>query len=185
MAAFLSEGSIDISVLTFHGFSYEGRTLLARQVEVERDFHAPSRKAGKSAAEKREELRARLAEKGLTGLFDEVSTTLPDARPKWGSYGINFRLPTATGRRRMCHLWVAEKGVSVVWYAESNYSEETRDRLRIEADRCGWRPVDHDKNHALLIDDNEHWQEQREALVSFLEQAQAAWNEPDDPLAEE
>ena len=36
MVRFLAENSgMDISLLTFHGFAYDGRTLLARQVEVE------------------------------------------------------------------------------------------------------------------------------------------------------
>ena len=42
---FLSKGGIDISVLAFHGFEHEGETLLARQVEVERDADRTHRAA--------------------------------------------------------------------------------------------------------------------------------------------
>ena len=77
MARFLAEGGIDISVLTFFGFGHSGETLLARQVEVERDETASSvRRSGQSVAEKRQALQKRLVERGMTDLFDDIAGTL-------------------------------------------------------------------------------------------------------------
>lgn len=35
MAQFLAKGGMDFSLFTFHGYNYDGKTLLARQVQVE------------------------------------------------------------------------------------------------------------------------------------------------------
>ena len=60
MVRFLAENTgMDISLLTFHGFAYDGKTLLARQVEVEAAVDPGPRRARqyRSAEEKRELLK--------------------------------------------------------------------------------------------------------------------------------
>lgn len=180
MAKFLSQGGIDISVLTFHGFRHEGKTLLARQVEVERDTTLLTRRTGQSAAERRIALQNRLKEQGLTGLFDDVDETLqealPDAARKYGAVGVNYRLPAGSNRRRFCHLWVTGTGLSVVWYPATNYSPDALEALKAEAAECGWRPVDNDRNYGLLIDNTEQWDQRCEGLVRFIKAALESWN---------
>ena len=122
MAQFLSKGGLDISVLTFYGFQHEGETLLARQVEVERDTAVRTgQRTYRSAAERRLELQERLAERGLTELFEDVDERLrnaiPDAAQRYGSWGISYGLRVGNNRRRFCYLWVDETaGLVVRWY---------------------------------------------------------------------
>ncbi len=181
MAQFLSEGGIDISVLTFYGFQHEGETLLARQVEVERDAAVRTgQRTNQSAAERRLALQNRLTEQDLAELFEDVDealrNALPDAARKYGSYGVSYSLPAGGNRRRFCHLWVENTGLSVVWYPATNYSPDALDSLVAKAVHCGWLPLDSDRNCGLLIDSAEQWDERRDGLVRFIKAALRSWN---------
>ena len=180
MARFLAKGGLDISLLTFFGFQHSGETLLARQVEVEREGPARSSgRGGQSAAERRVALEARLAEKGLTELFDDIANTLsgvlPESSQRPGSWGISFGLPSGGGRRRFCHLWVAEAGARVEWLPHSeNYDEAKLEALKPRAESDGWRPIK--DGYALDIPGSERWEEVREDLRQFLATAVDAWD---------
>lgn len=180
MARFLKkEGGIDISVLTFHGFEHGGETLLARQVEVERDTAVRTgARTNLSAAEKRLAFQQRLAELGLVELFEDVDktlrTALPGAAQKFGSYGVNYHLPVGANRRRFCHLWVENAGLSVHWYPAGNYSPDALDSLQAGAVNCGWSRLGRD--YALPIESTEQWGERRDGLVRFIEAALESWS---------
>ena len=184
MARFLADGGIDISVLTFFGFQHRGETLLARQVEVEREGGVPSGgRTRRSAAERRVALRARLVEKGLITLFEEIANTLrralPDSSERTGAWGISFSLPSGGGRRRFCHLWVEDVGARVEWFSSrQNYSAPALETLTQEADRRGWLPM---KNgYSLRISDDGQWRDVREGLSHLLTAALEEW-EPTAP----
>ena len=181
MARFLSEGGIDISVLTFFGFQHRGETLLARQVEVEREGSAPpARRTGQSAAERRLALQARLTDRGMTDLFDDIANTLrralPDSSQRAGAWGISFNLPSGGGRRRFCHLWLQEEvGARVAWFAiPEHYGTAALEALGEEAERCGWLPAT--GRYSLDIADDEHWREVQDNLTRFVTTALDAWN---------
>ena len=68
MVRFLAKNrSMDISLLTFHGFEYDGKTFLARQVEVEAAADSGPRRATRylSTKEKRERLTRRVEDSGV------------------------------------------------------------------------------------------------------------------------
>ncbi len=183
MARFLADGGIDISVLTFFGFEHSGETLLARQVEVEREEAVPSgRRSGQSRAEKRQALQKRLAERGMTNLFEEIAATLSRALPgsfqNTTAWGLGFRLPFGERRRTFCHLWVQEEvGARVRWYASpEHYDADALDALGEEAERLGWLPER--SSFALDIAGDEQWQHVREGLTGFVTTALDSWNPP-------
>ena len=67
MVRFLANNSgMDISLITFHGFAYSGKTLLAKQVEVEGTAE-PERQLTWS-----QRLEGRIQESGVSELFDAV-----------------------------------------------------------------------------------------------------------------
>ena len=181
MARFLAEGGIDISVLTFFGFEHSGETLLARQVEVEREGIVPSgRRPRRSAVERRVALEDRLAERDLTDLFAEIADVLrralPESSQRIGAWGISFRLPSGEGRSRFCHLWVQEAGgARLQWFANSeNYDADALNALGREAERLGWLPER--SGFALDIAGDEQWQHVREGLTGFVTTALESWN---------
>lgn len=181
MARFLKDGGIDISVLTFFGFRHRGETLLARQVEVEREARAQSRRRTRpSAAENRLALDARLAEQGLTALFEAIASTLraalPDSREKPGPWGIGFRLPFGGRRRGLCHLGVEEAGgARVLWYtSQESYSAHALEALKRQAEGLGWQPAR--GGYALGIADEERWRDVRDGLADFVATARRDWS---------
>ena len=110
MVKFLADNSgMDISLLTFHGFEYDGKTLLAKQVEVDGETEpqvSSTRRKGRytTRAERRRQIDARINEYGLRELFDD---SIGMFRENWigsgerpGAYGMNVQLRyrTATGR---------------------------------------------------------------------------------------
>ena len=129
MARFLAENSgMDISLLTFHGFEYDGKTILAKRVEVEGSEDSDARPARRrlSRAERRNLLSSRARELGVHELFDDARAMF---RENWlgsGEYpishGMNMTLPhrAQTGRRvRRRYARVGPwdgGGVTIVFY---------------------------------------------------------------------
>ena len=110
MARFLADGGIDISLLTFHGYTYEGKTLLARQVQVGADTGPV-----KPPRESREQFDNRIQERAkrwpdAQELWDATLDMLRDnfhnapeitstSRADWGNHRVNFQLRGPRGRR--------------------------------------------------------------------------------------
>ena len=101
MVSFLAKnGQLDISLLTFHGFHHDGKTLLARQVRVNRDHRR--RKPG------REERRTHLFDEAKKhGVYDLLTEVMNMFKSNWhgtserpGKFGFSLRLPRLTGAGR-------------------------------------------------------------------------------------
>ena len=94
MVEFLAQRDVDISLLIFYGYKYQGKTLLARQAEggVESSEIAPGRNP--SQEERRRMLTERAKELGMDDLWEEAIKTLgiPFDRNATKS-GITFSLP--------------------------------------------------------------------------------------------
>ena len=94
MVNFLAKnGGMNISLLTFHGFTHENKTFLARQSRVERSGRRP-RRVDREA--NREGLLERAGQWGITELFEEANDIFrkqwegPQERAR--TYGLGFRL---------------------------------------------------------------------------------------------
>lgn len=85
MAHFLAEGGIDISLLTFLGFNHDGKTLLARQMQVEvlAQPEDTARTQVRLGRRKRREL--------LEQRIDEHTENWPEARELWDAVLEMFR----------------------------------------------------------------------------------------------
>ena len=128
MTRFLAENSgMDISLLTFHGFEYDGKTILAKRVEVEGSEDGDTQPARRrlSRAERRNLLSSRAREFGVHELFDDVRAMF---RENWlgsGEYpiriGMNVTLPHRAHsgrrvRRRYARVGPNNRGVNIVFY---------------------------------------------------------------------
>ena len=81
MVNYLVEGGMDISLLTFYGFEHEGKTLLARHVEVgvpdeSNNTGHRRRPRGMTNAEMRNIFEKRVAELEVSGLLDAVTNMI-------------------------------------------------------------------------------------------------------------
>ncbi len=89
MVRFLAENTgMDISLLTFHGFAYDGKTLLARQVEVEAAAELSSRSTTRrlSAEERRQRLEKNIKDSGMSETFSAAKDMFERNWPRFSAY---------------------------------------------------------------------------------------------------
>lgn len=97
MVRFLAENSsMDISLLTFHGFAYNGKTLLAKQVEVVGNTSSPSTRL--SREERWDVLLGRAEGFGISEIFDEVKGMFEDSWPESRQFPQRLALVSECGR---------------------------------------------------------------------------------------
>ncbi len=80
MVRFLADRGVDISLLTFHGYAYDGKTLLARQMQSEPKPNPSPRRPG--LRERRERLEQHIG---------QHSAERPEARELWNAVLEMFR----------------------------------------------------------------------------------------------
>ena len=179
MAKFVSGGSVDLSVLTFHGFLRGEEKLLARQLEVQpgRPEPGPHRPSA-TINERRQALREYLASTGYEEVFDRICNDIRELLPDRGvrerprKMGLGFQLTEPDGTRGWKNYFGVYAG-----YRESNWSvtflpqaidwggnalEELRTSVRLHK----WRHVD----DAWVCDfeSDEDWAKHRDAILEFV-----------------
>lgn len=189
MARFLQDHGVDISVLTFYGFRHGSETLIARQVEVEVE-HTPLSPTGRrkpTTAEKQNALQNWLSEHGLTDLFNDVLDTmrgsLPNAfplHPTRNTVALNMSIKTDSGKyqsRAFCNIRVGAPGentmsINLPGSALQRYGDEPIRILKSEIE------VTPQKGGFMIrIDNSEHWEQQRGAIIRFAEAAGETWRQ--------
>ena len=135
MARFLAAGGMDFSLLTFQGFSYNGTTLLAKQVQVDPGLTPQPPVPKPSQSELRKRLDSRIKERmeqwpegqklwdALLDMFHEnfhgPTEHVHDTPAGWARYRLNFRLPKRGSRlTRYASIDVpaSENWVEVIFY---------------------------------------------------------------------
>ena len=112
MVKFLADRNVDISLLTFHGYKYDGKTLLARQVQVEPDSDSSSSSGNNRSRAPQRELIERVENRikqyeelwgegyrlwnAAHGMFRELwgnpRQRVSRANREWALHRINFSL---------------------------------------------------------------------------------------------
>ena len=194
MVTFLANNSgMDISLLTFHGFAYEGKTLLAKRVRVEGtadlDFHSARRYL--SAAEKRERLTGHVEEFGISELFAAVRHMFwenwPGRRENIGPTAIGLQLleRTETGRRTPAYARIdTDQGsVRIVFYGRAvdlcpDEFDQAKRAIPFETYRG---PSDTEGTYAEVIFplDTAGWDTHKERLTVLMQAVYAAWESGD------
>ena len=120
MVDFLSNNSgMDISLITFHGFAYGGKTLFASQVHVEGVVASESRSERRyvSVAERRARLDERVEKSGVSELFGAVREMFKESWPVStmhpGSHGLSVKLQKWSYAR----INVGETEVQIVFFS--------------------------------------------------------------------
>lgn len=119
MVNFLSNRNVDISLLTFYGFTYEGKTLLVRQVHQEGnddENSEPSRKHWVA-------LNSRIEEYGLS---DQFNAAIKMFRKNWrnpnekiGKYGLNFSFQNTSKNKARLDVMKDRPVVVVAFYSSA------------------------------------------------------------------
>ena len=187
MVRFLAENSgMDISLLTFHGFAYDGKTLLARQVEVEAAADPGSRRARRyvSTAERRDRLARRVADSGVSEIFGAVRDMFTENWPRCstspGVYGLSIQLQ----RLSYARIGIWKGGVGIVFFPRAKALCVDEFRQPLEEIRNDTWP----KNREPLEDAGteiqfkftaEEWETHKERLYALMQAVYEAWESRD------
>ena len=186
MVRFLAGNSeMDISLLTFHGFEHDGKTLLAKQVEVEAGSESDRRPTSRrvSVAEWRERLEKRKAGSGVSELFDDVRDVFmknwhePRTRP--GRHGLGILLDKG-GSASYARIDVGGGKVSIVFFprAKELCLDEFRQPVR-DIHYQTWpknrEPLEDASTEIHFPLTAEEWETHREHLHKLTQAVYAAW----------
>lgn len=193
MVKFLAGNSgMDISLLTFHGFNLDGKTILAKQVEVDSTDSSEPPKLPRGERWKKS-LNDRIDEFGVHELMSLVRKTFhenwPQSREMIVTHGINFRLrdlvsPESTRytRRPYARVGPREGGVRLVFYPRAIKLHEDAFREPIkEIPYTTWP-----ENQKALEDPNteigfiltpEEWEIHKEELTGLVQSLYEAWQD--------
>ena len=187
MVRFLAENSgMDISLLTFHGFAYDDRTLLARQVEVEAGADRGLRRRGAyvSTAERREQLARHVEDSGMSVTFGAVERMFRENWPRFSGVpwptGLSIRLQG----RAHARLDVREGWMAIIFYPRAKALCLDAFRRPVEEIRhYTWpenrRPVEDPEAEIHFQCNVEEWEEHRERLTALTKAVYDAWENSD------
>ena len=183
MVRFLAENTgMDISLLTFHGFTYDGKTFLARQVEVEAATDPGPRRSRPyvSRAEKRERLARRVEDSGMSEAFgaakDMFKENWPRSSTSPGAYGLSITLQ----RLSYARIGVWKGGVTIVFFprAKALCLDEFRQPVK-EIRHDTWpknrEPVEDPDTEIQFKFTAEEWEEHKERLSALTTAVYEAW----------
>ena len=200
MVKFLADDNgMDISLLTFHGFNFDGKMFLAKQVEVEDG--AASERARAARRPGREERRARLNDlierHGIRDLFGAIvgmfQHNWPNSSQSVGSRSLTFGLRTK-GR------WLAyvrvdasrrDEKVAIVFYRLAFDLQQDDFRRVTETEITDY--ITYPGNREVLAEDNREiqfhlnvdgWERHKKTLTNLTKAVYAEWegggsDEPD------
>lgn len=193
MVKFLAENSgMDISLLTFHGFDQDGKTLLAKQVEVKpaEDGHSDTTSGRRrSRAELQAILDAELDESEVAGLFDEVKAMFESRWPRatpWllgSGLGFSLRIRRRDGKyRALGRFEVYSRQLLVIFYPRAIQlcREEFRPCLA-EIEYEIWKPgpdplpEEGEQPEIQFKLTPEVWAREKERLTALVESIYEAW----------
>ena len=194
MVTFLAKSSnIDISLIAFHGFEYDGKVLLAKHVHVERtaDPDPHSARRYPSASERKERLERRVEELGVAELFADARTKFEEnwrsCRLYIGLTSTGFNLPerTETGSKMASYARIdtVPGKIRMVFYGRTvdlcpDEFEQTKQTIPSETSRdLGHTESTHDD--LIFPLDTTGWDTHKERLTALMQAVYQAWESRD------
>ena len=183
MVRFLADNSgMDISLLTFHGFAYDDKTLLARQVEVEAAADPGPRRARGyvSTAERRERLAKRVEDSDVSEVFgaarDMFTENWPRSSTSPGLYGLSIRLQ----RRSYARIDIWKGGVGIVFFprAKALCLDEFRqpvEDVRYETWPKNREPLEDPETEIQFLLTAKEWETHKDRLDELTKAVYEAW----------
>ncbi len=193
MVRFLAENSgLDISLLTFRGFVYEGKTLLAKQVEVEGDETEPLLQRGRyiGRGERWSRLDALIGDSGVSELFDDARNMF---RRHWresseqpGRRGMTIVLPVYVDSRRIHRPYgridIEGGRVRISFHKRTIdlCKDEFRriiDEIRYETWRRNLHPLEDSVIEVGFLMTADEWDTHKESLTGLVKSIYEAWKD--------
>ncbi len=184
MTAFLADSGADVSLVTFHGFRYDGQTLLARQVRIEGPPKDPSGTADRRKPEKEKAFLATALQLGVSERTEEMrlflNENLVSAYEYPGKNSMTFSLVgrSASGRpttQAVVSLYLYDKAPGKVEvYFQPRVMRLARGQL-MDLQRSFPEAVAKWGSIALPVTSDEEWELLKKELKPLLSDIVAAW----------
>ena len=198
MVRFLAQNSgMDISLLTFHAFDYDSKTILAKQVEVEAaDEPAPrSRRRRRTQADFERDFDEKRIRYGVSGIVDEIQAVFagswPECEEDVDRYGLNFRLLQANELKRFARIDAMRKGlIHLVFFPRTKALclDEFKEPVR-EIEFSTWPrnrdPLGDPDTEIQFRLDSEEWGTHKESLTALVQAVYTAWQNQDEGIEAE
>lgn len=194
MVDFLARQGVQITLLTFYGYSYEGKTFLAKQVQIEPIQPEPSRlsltrKERRKAREKAALERAGAL--GVEGLFNEVTESFTQlGSHRWSPltdgytlYRTQIRLPDGSRFNGLYSIRFTENGriritfsPMAVHLCEQDFKESKAIEFSCEPPP-NFPPTDRISEQWYCLFGEKEWEEHRETVLGLASAVRKAWDE--------
>ena len=184
MVNFLAENTkMKISLLTFHGFNYEGKTILAKQVEV--GNVEPPITAPPSRQERWKLLDSRVDGFGIRNLYDGVRSMFNENWPeshqipsphKTPPYGRNINVKF--GNRTYVRIDTREDGIALAFYPQSVVLNVNAFK-QLDIQYYLWpkdkENVEDPGTQAFFLLNPGEWESEEEKLTGLVQRLHKAW----------
>ncbi len=192
MVRFLAQNSgMDISLLTFHAFDYDGKTILAKQVEVEADAEPDRRprRRRRTPAELDRDFDEKMEKYGTRDLVDDVrgmfKENWPASTEVMNSYGRRIDLGKGKLRRQYARIdaW-REETISIVFFprAKALCLNEFRGpvgKIRYVTWPQNRDPLGDPRAEIQFHLTPQSWETHKESLTALVQAVYAAWQNDD------
>ncbi len=182
MVRFLAENTgMDISLLTFHGFAYDGKTLLARQVEVEAAAETgPRRRRRLSVQERRERLNKKIEDSGVSETFSAVQGMFEASWPQFTTNPTGLGLSIRFRRRTYARIDPTKGSVRIVFFpsAKALCLDEFRqpvEEIPYETYPKKREPLKDPRTEIQFQLTSEEWEQHRDRLSALTTAVYEAW----------
>ena len=183
MVKFLAVNTgMDISLLTFHGFAYDGKTFLARQVEVEGAAESGPRRPRRylSTEEKRDLLKRKIENSGMSETFSAVEGMFEANWPGFSKYPTGLGLSIRFKNRSFARIDPWKGGVTIVFFgrAKALCLDEFRQpvkEIRYETWPRNREPLEDPRTEIHFLFTAEEWRQHKERLSALTTAVYEAW----------
>ena len=203
MARWLNTGEIDVSAITFHGFSHGDDLLLARQVEAEpppsgrrRPGETPKAKVERTLSEIQSRPHAVLFEQ-VRALIEQLRLPMTDVTARaeplgigWGpstqrgvaAYRLAYTLRGVDAASPSVRLWLSERAVH---HAKRHFDATTPTLGLIEDPNGRHHRLSREEDalfpnaRQLLIESTQHWDKLKDDVRGLIQAVNDNWYEAD------
>lgn len=187
IVSFLAQNSsMDISLLTFYGFSFQGKTLLVKQVEVEGAPEVEPRPARRrrSMVELQADFDKKIEAFGVRQLIDTVRAMFKESWPKSresiGALGLGIQLPEHYFRQNArIDAW-SEGTVGLIFFP--HVKARCLDAFRLPVEKIPvqtWprdrQPINDPSTEIQFKLNEEVWERHKEDLTTLARSVYEAW----------
>ena len=191
MVDFLTKRSVDISLLTFHGYSHAGKTLLAKQVQAEPTL--VSRIPGdrkERLAERERKVIERAEALGIRDFFEEVIKPFRqlahNLKPRKHGYAFIQRpLKLEDGRLKSSHsiLFTEDRKIQITFYpvsihlCKTDFSSAKKSIPFVYEPPPNAPPTKEVEEQCYCLLDKQEWEKHKDTLLGLASAVYKAWNE--------